>query len=393
MEKHKPENEPIREFTLSMRFFLFCAAANQQILKRCPSSERHKYAGVGATVFFTGLLAALSGGYAIFTVFNSIWIAVALGIFWGLLIFNLDRFIVSTIKKNDCKADQWKQVIPRLLLAVFLAVIIAKPLEIKIFEQEINERLHYTGVQKLENVDALYEQKIDKQRLAIQNLKASTEQKFELREKYYEEYKCECEGSCGTGAKGVGSECLRKEKKYLKADEEYKLAKAENDQEIAALQLIVADLNAERESYKEELQTSFASGLMAKLQALGELPPGPSWAVVMLLICIEIAPILTKLLSPYGPYDHLLKTVEYDYEIDEIATINLRNQKLNNQLTLLASVEQEKIEQQIINNKRTLHLIEEAHEELVKEQLAIWVEKEKRKLREESKEDEIYIPK
>ncbi|MEO1096940.1 MAG: DUF4407 domain-containing protein, partial [Bacteroidota bacterium] len=145
----------------------------------------------------------------------------------------------------------------------------------------------------------------------------------------------------------------------------------------------------EKETYKETLSSTFSNGLLAQLEALNTLPPGPSIAIVLLLIFIEISPIFAKLLSPYGPYDHLLKTVEYDYEIEEISSINLRNQKLNNQLTLLASVEQQKVEQQVSNNKETMHLIEKAHQELIKEQLAIWVEDEKEKLREKAIRDKM----
>lgn len=384
------ENEQKVVLKPFMRFFLFCSAANQEVLKKCPSSERNKYSGVGATVFFTGVLASLSGGYAIYTVFNSVFIAVVLGLFWGALVFNLDRFIVSTIKKSERKLDQVFQVIPRLLLAIFLALIISKPLELKIFEQEIEETLHYTGVKKLEDIDVLYEDKIDKKQKAIVALRERTSKKFDLREKYYEDYKCECEGSCGTGQKGIGSECLRKEKKYQKADGEYQLAKGENDKAIAGVKAEITELQQQRDTYKEELEASFSDGLLARLSALSLLPGGPSLAIILLLICIEIAPILTKLLSPYGPYDHLLKTIEYDYEIDEISSINMRNQKLNNQLTLLASLEQEKVEQQITNNKGTLKLIEEAQQELVKEQLAIWVEKEKEKLREKARHADLF---
>lgn len=390
MIDHKKENETPVTLSPMMRFFIFCSAANQHVLKQCPASERNKYSGVGATVFFTGVLASLSGGYAIYTVFKSVFIAVVLGLFWGALVFNLDRFIVSTIKKSERRVDQIKQVIPRLLLAVFLALIISKPLELKIFEQEILETLHYTGVKKLEDIDVLYEGKIDKKNLAIDQLRDRTNQKFELREKYYEDYKCECEGTCGTGEKGIGSECLRKEKKYQKADAEYLLAKQENDDAIANINKDIEDLVTQKDSYKEELEASFSDGLLARLSALSELPIGPSIAIVLLLICIEIAPILTKLLSPYGPYDHLLKTIEYDYEIDEIASINLRNQKLNNQLTLLASMEQEKVQQQITNNKTTLKLIDKAQQELIKEQLAIWVEQEKEKLREKAKHADLF---
>jgi hypothetical protein len=367
-----------------MSFFVFCSAANKDILRRCPVSEHHKYASIGATVFFTGVLAALSGGYALYTVFNNVPVAIALGVFWGGLIFNLDRFIVSTLKKGERRSSQILQVIPRVLLAVFLAIVISKPLELRIFQQEINEALHSAGVEKLEDVDKLYEQKISARRDLIEQWKKNTEQRYEIREKYYEDYKCECEGSCGTGARGVGSECLRKEKKYQKADQEYQESKAENQKLIDQALQEIADLKSEKDNYKKGLRQSFSNGLLAQLDALGKLPPGPSIAIVLLLIFIEIAPILAKLLSPFGPYDHLLKTVEYDYEIEEISSINLRNQKLNNQLTLLASVEQQKVEQQVMNNKETMHLIEKAHLELVKEQLAIWVEQEKFKLREEA---------
>ncbi|HTF80909.1 MAG TPA: DUF4407 domain-containing protein, partial [Cytophagales bacterium] len=309
------------------------------------------------------------------------WVAVPIGCFWGMLVFNLDRFIVSTIKKSAQGWAKYKQVVPRLLLAIFLALIISKPLELRIFKQEIEEKLHYIGLQKLTMVEKTYAQKISTKRDEIQQLNTKTEHLFALREKYYEDYKCECEGSCGTGAKGVGSECLRKERKYHKADIEYQQAAMKHDHDIALIHKEITRLEVEKNNYKLALQASFSQGLMARLNALNELPAAPSWAIVLLLVCIEITPLLAKLLSPYGPYDHLLKAIEYEYEINEIASISQRNQQLNHQLTLLASIEQEKVEQQITTNKVALRLIEDAHQELVKEQLDIWVEQERMKLR------------
>ena len=46
------------------KFFWFCSGANRQILDTCPESEQTKFVGIGATVFFTALLASMSGGYA-----------------------------------------------------------------------------------------------------------------------------------------------------------------------------------------------------------------------------------------------------------------------------------------------------------------------------------------
>ncbi|MEO0471432.1 MAG: DUF4407 domain-containing protein, partial [Bacteroidota bacterium] len=65
-------------------------------------------------------------------------VAIGVGVFWGLLIFNLDRFIVASLRKKERKSSEWLAAMPRLLLALLFAVVIAKPLELKIFENEIS---------------------------------------------------------------------------------------------------------------------------------------------------------------------------------------------------------------------------------------------------------------
>ena len=93
-------------------FLWLCAGANRKVLRQCPT-EHAKYAGVGGTILFTAILACLSGGYAIYKVFadevyntatkmfetdiSAMCIAIIFGIIWGLMIFNLDRFMVNTM--------------------------------------------------------------------------------------------------------------------------------------------------------------------------------------------------------------------------------------------------------------------------------------------------------
>ena len=75
-----------------------------------------KYAGIGGIVLAVGILATLSGGFAIYTIFgpkgdaNDETLIGGLGIkigsiigglIWGLIIFNLDRFIISSTGKGD----------------------------------------------------------------------------------------------------------------------------------------------------------------------------------------------------------------------------------------------------------------------------------------------------
>lgn len=89
--------EPKRKPGWYNNFLWWCAGANRDVLRQCPT-EWAKYAGMGGTILSTACMAALSGGYAISTVFDSTIIAILFGFFWGfVIIFNLDRLIVNTM--------------------------------------------------------------------------------------------------------------------------------------------------------------------------------------------------------------------------------------------------------------------------------------------------------
>lgn len=160
------------------RFFWWCAGANIDILKKCPT-DHAKYFGVGGTIVFTALMASFAGGYAFFTAFKSVTPSIFFGAFWGLLIFNLDRYIVSTIGKGDgtqkITKEEWKIATPRLLMAVLLGFVISTPLELKIFETEIQtvvERLKIDKAEELKNRDTTFISslnKIKERRVSIEN--------------------------------------------------------------------------------------------------------------------------------------------------------------------------------------------------------------------------------
>jgi len=144
------------------RFFWWCAGANIEVLEKCPT-DHAKYFGVGGTIVFTALMASFAGGYAFFTAFKSVIPSLFFGAFWGLLIFNLDRYIVSTIGKGDgtqkITVEEWKLAAPRLLMAILLGFVISTPLELKIFETEIQtvvERLKIDKAVELQNRDTTF---------------------------------------------------------------------------------------------------------------------------------------------------------------------------------------------------------------------------------------------
>ena len=50
-------------------FLWICAGSNREVLRQCPT-DYAKYAGIGGTILFTALMAMLSGGYALYFVFE-----------------------------------------------------------------------------------------------------------------------------------------------------------------------------------------------------------------------------------------------------------------------------------------------------------------------------------
>lgn len=150
------------------------------MLRNYPAAH-NKYVGIGATVFFTGLFAAISGGYALYFVFSgsdaAVFYAMIFGLLWGLAIFNLDRYIVSTINKNASAPKQFFQATPRILLAILIGIVIARPLELKVFEKEIHQELRTTY--------------LDRQREAIDTLNNAFASKYNIELNRADELKAE----------------------------------------------------------------------------------------------------------------------------------------------------------------------------------------------------------
>ena len=91
-------------------------------------------------ILFTAMMAFISGSYAMFFVFSNVILSLIFGIFWALLIFNLDRFIVNSMHTDDKDTLSLKKIhtaMPRIIMAIFLGIVISTPLEMKIFNDRI----------------------------------------------------------------------------------------------------------------------------------------------------------------------------------------------------------------------------------------------------------------
>ena len=323
------------------QFFILCSGADKDLLEGCSEGEQTKYVGIGATVFFTAVMAFLASSYALFTVFDSIYPAIAFGIVWSLLIFNLDRFIVSTIRKRDKVGSEFLQATPRIILAVIIAIVISKPLEIKIFEKEINTvLLKEKNVMALNNkkeVASYFKSDLDKNKAEIASLKSEITKKEKEVNTLYETYITEAEGTAGTKKLGKGPVFKEKIAKHDLAKKELDTLQKTNIAKIAEMDKNTKTLQTDLDKKVTETQPIIDGfdGLMARINALDKLPWLPSFFIMLLFLAIETSPIIAKLLSPKG---------EYDYKLEDLET------------ALRATIEQDKYQRTLlVKTSATMH--------------------------------------
>lgn len=349
------------------RFFIFCSGADTQILETCSNGERNKYAGIGATVFFTAVMAFIASGYALYTVFDNVFASIFFGLIWGLLIFNLDRYIVSTIKKRDNFKSELLQAAPRIILAIIIAIVISKPLEMKIFEKEINQVLleekNTMTLANQEQIALQYNPKIESLNQEVSRLKNEVALKEAETNALYDTYISEAEGTAGTKLLGKGPVYKEKREKHDAYLAELRQLKEGNAKKISVIETQIANLGSDYTTAVTNSQPIIDGfdGLMARINALGKLPWLPSFFIFLLFLAIETAPIIAKLLAPKGEYD-------YKFEEQESVVATWVTQKVA-QRKLLFSTDGElnqKIYEDIKNEEELYRYKKEKAEELLK---------------------------
>lgn len=334
------------------RFFWFCSGAAANILEKCPS-EMNKYFGIGATVFFTGVFAFFSGGYALYTVFHSSFPAILFGLVWGGMIFNLDRYIVSSLKKKGDLKKELRLAIPRLILAVFLATVISKPLELKIFESEIDAELllmqQELFKEQEDQVKTRYQAKISVLKKEIERNTMQIREKERIRDELVLVAQKEADGTGGSGHRSMGPIYQAKKRDADKADQELQNLKERVEPLIQLKQKELLATEDELENEIQNLNRKNYDGLAARMEALSRISLKSTtihytnWFIFLLFIVIETAPLFVKLISERGPYDEMLELYEYKYKTHRKKEMEKLDQAPEINLTLIEGEKERKL--------------------------------------------------
>lgn len=329
------------------------AGGDRYILERATYSDQIKYMCLGGIVFATGLMAGLAGGYAFYTIFSpkgsaiidethipTVIMSAIFGLLWGLMIFNIDRFIVTSTGKGDgtekITMDEFKSAIPRIIMGAIIAITISKPIEIRMFQTEINNKLYEKQLELQKEFEkkttANFEERL---KVVESDLGGIDKQRQDLIERIKIAEQAYTDNLMGK-AQGIGagngplSKALKSQidalngelnrfdqingDKITEADKKRKEILAEKDKVLATNVQVAQGLD----------------GLLERIKLAHEV--AGFWItlfITLLFMSIELTPIFFKLMLNKTPYDYLAENrddliraengieVRYDYYKDK----------------------------------------------------------------------------
>jgi GrpB-like predicted nucleotidyltransferase (UPF0157 family) len=283
-------------------------------------------------------------GFAMHIIFDGrMLVTIPVALVWAVIIFNLDRFIVSSTGKGDGKETigilEFFNATPRIVMAIMIGLAISAPLETYIFQKEIQREWELSMDQLALSKKYEIEQKENDQNKNIfeakEQLEKDATKQLEAYEKAKQAWEDQMQGRAGAEA-GIGPRTKAlKEKMDGEMDKLKEIERKRDDLRIK-LEANQVDIKRKQDSVMAVIKASqpgFLDRIMMleKLAHNGKSVPkfdpvkkqvvadkeveiygaasGPVWIVRLLLIMLEIAPVLLKLMLIKGPYDYMSENI------------------------------------------------------------------------------------
>jgi hypothetical protein len=296
------------------KLLFYLSKTDRRLIALCSDTAYKTQAGYGIFVLIVGIFAFTSASYALRTVLGAGWAAFMVAGVYGALIMFIDREIVSATSKSR------GMIYTRLVLAVFIGLVVSVPIELRLFEQQINQEL-----KRLQNVDnspyltkkqeaeAQYRDRILAKERDIQELEKEAGRNEDRVTNEILRPDQQIKGVvAGTGRPGVGPVYRRLkeqgeeiEKQLTQARKDYDKLKTEEANEIKRID----------DEYNRQAIPP-ADDLLSRYVALGAVKQDSqrgwdawimAWGVRFLLIMLELTPALIKILQEESDYDALLR--------------------------------------------------------------------------------------
>jgi hypothetical protein len=309
-----------QSLSLFQRLLIHCSGANIKIIEIIASthpSEADRFTKIGGLILLIALYGAISGAFAINTINeNNYLISILGGILWGIYVFSIDRLMISMMRSN------WKIGMIRIVMAGFIALTISVPIELCLFEKEINAQ-HQDNVlaAKTEvSSQASHGKEIDKINSEIKELEDKIFKQQKKRDQAHKEMVNEAENP---NRPGTGPLYEQKRQNYLTQQKELDSIRKRYESIINGNRKRIKQLLQDSEMQVNQNMSAkeLSNGLLGRLECLSTLSKKyPSmfwghWIIRILLMLIEISPVLVKMLAPESLYDKYLVNEEKRYQL------------------------------------------------------------------------------
>lgn len=326
-----------------MRIFWKAAGGDRYLLERATYSDQIKYMCLGGIVVATGVMAALAGGYAFYTIFApksvdvldkiktvapnpdyiptdipTMLLSMVFGFIWGLIIFNIDRFIVTSTGKGDGTEaitwDELKGAIPRIIMGAIIALTISKPVEIRMFKSEIDLAITKQQAKEkelgIQQAEIIYKEKVAETKTKLGKIQSDIDQKNNLILNLRTEVANEITGKNNNGA-GEGKRAIALQTQIAALEEQVK--QLENTPEYLSSLQDIRKFEIEKNDAMAfaERKAATLDGLLIRIQKAHEIA---GWVIslfiTLLFMAIELTPVFFKLMLIKTPYDYMEENIK-----------------------------------------------------------------------------------
>jgi hypothetical protein len=229
------------------------------------------------------------------------------------VIFNIDRFIVTSTGKGDgteaITGSELKSALPRIIMGAIIALTISKPVEIRMFKSEIDVKLHEEQIKQEQKYIAEVDSVFNKE---IKNKEFKINKRLE-RISVLESHSDELKGAIAyeTGHGDCQSKCI--EYKNQLAANQAEIASLKNDPEYIKVKKELEDIELVRiEKINQSKKVAAGlDGLLERIKLAHEIAGGLiSTFITLLFMAIELTPIFFKLMLIKSPYDFMDENVK-----------------------------------------------------------------------------------
>ena len=295
-------------------FFTWCAGSDNKILSKCSGAEQTKHAGFGTLVLIPAVLAFISMTYALSTIdkiSDKPLLYFAGGVVWGIIIFTIDRFIVSTHRRRNNNWEEFKNInlYLRLFFALFLGVVSSHPFVLLYFDGSITHEIKKEITDNISETDSLFRKSSDSLHVNLNHLVAHKLCMEKLLTAEQSGHKVALDCGYSSGIPNIAGNFPRtKEIKRLIETDSINIQK-----ERERVNLKIAELNKIKEEkqdfYKNHTSFDYLKRelTLEKLKKDNNIIAYSQWFIMIVLILLDISAVTFKTFAPFGMYDKVLR--------------------------------------------------------------------------------------